>query len=417
MKTFPLFAAATSCLVALPGIAFAQSAVTWLGDVSTSDRPMVLAANGGGIVFIGPDGNVFRGYHHEQTSRDGYDQPFLWVEDIDDDGNDEFVGAGTPAFVVDDNADPVWGIADGCDQLFIGDFADDDTFEVFCRGERSVQVYSWDGQEYLTWEGRGWNVGTCYADDYDGDRELEVACALNEDEQLFFDLEYLEPEEKPDPVEPVDQQGVDTSRVAAAAAGSSTVDLGGDTTIGFSGSAIVLSRDGAQFASIPVGSSAIHSAIVADLDGNGANELYVGGDGEVYVIDQAGTLVSTVPVRPSALSRDARVTIRSATAAGLTDGERETTMAAVEAGLGDIRGCYANRMGQDQFTRVGVMIWELTVDDGGDVDDMTRRHSSLQNRSLEDCIGDALEDLSFSPAADGSGVVSVTLDFDFVDTP
>ncbi len=72
-------------------------------------------------------------------------------------------------------------------------------------------------------------------------------------------------------------------------------------------------------------------------------------------------------------------------------------------------------MGSDRYTRTGEMLFELTVSESGRVTRATRRHSTLQNQSLEACVEDQLEDYTFSPATSGSGVVQVMVDFDFVD--
>ena len=77
------------------------------------------------------------------------------------------MGAGSPSFIIETNGDPLWGVLDGCNQYFVGDFIDDRTWEIFCRGSRTMRVWSWDGQEYFSWSGSGYSIGDCYADDFD----------------------------------------------------------------------------------------------------------------------------------------------------------------------------------------------------------------------------------------------------------
>ena len=413
-----LLAAACACAL-FPAAGFAADGhVTYLQQVGTSDQPMMLAASDRGVVFVGSDFQVFRGYHHEQTSRDGVAQPFLWVDDIDDDRQDEVVGAGSPSFIIETNGDPLWGVLDGCNQYFVGDFIDDRTWEIFCRGSRTMRVWSWDGQEYFSWSGSGYSIGDCYADDFDSDRKLEVACDLSNGNHLQFDIEYDGPEENDGPVQQATQRGVNTSRVAGAASGDRTVTLGGrEVTLSFAGGSLTLSANESVWTSLPIATTGVYSAVTADLDGDGNDELFVGGDDKVFVVGADGQLAHTIEANPNSLTRDARVEIQSALANGLENSDRDVVRASVEAQLDRITRCYSDRMGADQFTRVGRMLYELQVNGNGDVTGSTRRHSDIRNSSLQSCVEGAFRAMDFTPATSGSGTVNVTLTFDFVDRP
>ena len=417
--------AALAAALLLPGSASAADGhVTYLEAVGPADRPMMIAGSDRGVVFIGADHALFRAYRHEQTALDTASQPFLWVEDIDTDGRAEYVGAGVPSFVVDDNADPMWGVLDGCDSYYVGDFIEDRAAELLCIRGTSVRVWSFDGQEYFNWEGRGYSMSSCAGDDFDDDRKMEVACDLTNGNHLFFDIEdwfndpsYEPPRDGAAP-EALNSGGVDRAAMAALASGERELSVGGrNITLGFAGGAVQINIDGAASGTIQVGGSGIYSAAAADLDGDGTHEVYVGGDDAVHIFRLDGTLVASVPANPATTTRDPRVTVRSATANGLENSDRDAVRGVVEASISDFVSCYSRRMGADQFTRVGTMLYELSVDDDGDVTSASKRHSGIRNDSLESCVEDAFEDLEFSPATDGSGSVSVTLDFDFVDTP
>ena len=418
-------ATALMAAVALPSLAHAADGhVTYLEAVGTVDRPMVIAGSDRGVVFIGADHSLFRAYHHEQTALDPSTQPFLWVEDIDSDGSAEYIGAGVPSFVVDDNADPIWGVLDGCDSYYVGDFIEDSASELLCIRGSSVRVWSYDGQEYFNWSASGYSISSCAGDDFDDDGKLEVACNLTNGNHLFFDIGdwFNDPEYDPprDGLAPdaLSTGGVDRGAMAALASGERELSVNGrSVTLGFGGGAVQLNVDGASGGTVQVGGSGIYSAAAADLDNDGVWEIYVGGDDAVHILRLDGTLVGSVAANPAATTRDPRVTVRSATANGLDDSERDAVRAAVENGIGGFVSCYARRMGADQFTRVGSMLYELSVDEDGNVTSASKRHSGIRNDSLESCVEDAFEDLEFSPATDGSGSVSVTLDFDFVDTP
>ena len=316
-------------------------------------------------------------------------------------------------------ATPMWGILEGCPQFFMGDFIDDSNAEIFCRMERGVVVNSYDGQNYYEWEGRGFNITTCYMDDYDDDRKQEVACDLTSGDHLLFDLDYMEPEERAGSAQaPWTDSGVDPADGLAIANGERSISWNGqDVTLSFTGSSLSVMSGESVVATVTVGGTAIYSATSADLDGDGSEELYVGGTDEVYVVGADGTLLATVASDPSALTREPRVEIRSATANGLENSDRDVVRGQVDAGLSDVVGCYADSMGDNPYTRVGTMLWELTVDSGGEVSETSRRHSDLRNADLEGCVSDALEGMEFSGATDGAGTVSITLRFDFVDVP
>ncbi|MFT6400526.1 MAG: hypothetical protein ACJAYU_005304 [Bradymonadia bacterium] len=417
------FGALAAALILPATASAADGHVTYLEEVGTPERPMVIAGSDRGVVFIGAEHSLFRAYHHEQTAHDATTQPFLWVQDIDSDGRSEYIGAGVPSFVVDDNADPMWGVLDGCDSYYVGDFIEDSAAELLCIRGSSVRVWSYDGQEYFNWEGSGYSISECFGDDFDGDRKMEVACNLTNGNHLFFDIEdwFNDPTYEPprDGVAPdaLTTGGVDRTAMAGLAAGERELSVGGSSvTLGFGGGAVQLTVDGAPGGTVQVGGTGIYSAAAADLDGDGTYEIYVGGDDAVHIIRLDGTLVASVPANPNATSRDARVTVRSATANGLEDSDRDVVRASIEEEIAPFVSCYSRRMGADQFTRVGSMLYELTVDDDGDVTSASKRHSGIRNDRLESCIEGALEDLEFSPATDGTGSVSVTLDFDFVDT-
>ncbi len=413
-------AAATFVVAILSGTALAADGhVTYLEAAGPGDRPMVLAGSDRGVVFVGADNEMFRAFHHSQSASDGVEQPYLWVEDIDADGRSEYVGAGSPSFVIDDNGDPMWGVLDGCNQYFLADFIDDRNKEIFCRGPRAMKVWSYDGQLYYEWEGRGYSITTCFADDFDGDRKHEVACNLTSGNHLFFDLDYMEPEEREGVApEVINRGGVDTSGVAGVAAGTAELDVDGQAvTLAFAGGAVSLTVGGSPVGSAHVGGTGIYSAIAADLDGDGTSSIYVGGDDAVHIISPSAQLIASVPANPDRASRESRVEVRSATANGLEQSDRETIGALVGGEVGSFVSCYDRAMGSDQFTRVGQMLWELTISDSGRVTSATKRHSNVRSISLESCVEDVLEDIRFSPATDGTGSASITLDFQFVDRP
>jgi hypothetical protein len=109
------------------------------------------------------------------------------------------------------------------------------------------------------------------------------------------------------------------------------------------------------------------------------------------------------------------VTVKSATANGLTVSDRDQVKATVEKGSAPIMKCYSDNMGRDQFTRVGDMLFEVTVNKQGKAVEAVKRHSSLANRDLETCVGNAIKKIGFSAATTDKGTVNLRLEFYFVD--
>ena len=401
------------------GVFAADGHIYHMQEVGASDRPLVVAASDRGLVFIGAEHSVYRVFHHEQDAPSGIDQTFLWIENVDSDSGLEFVGAGSPSFVIDDNGDPLWGITEGCHQFFLGNFIDDRRPEVFCRQTRTVLVRSYDGQEYYQWSGRGYNITTCYQNDYDSDGVQEVACDLTSGNHLFFDLDYDEPLERDGSAErPQSASGIDPADGLRIANGEQTLQWGSrQVTLSFNGGGLTISASGSPVASLQIGGNGIYSATTADLNRDGAEELYVGGEDQVFIIGQDGALIATLAANPNNFNRDAQVEIRSATANGLEESDRDVVRAQVEAGISNVTECYQESMGDDPFTRVGTMLWHLTVNGSGRVTDSVRRHSDLRNTDLSSCVENALEDIEFSDATSSSGTVDITLRFNFIDTP
>ncbi|TVR03458.1 MAG: hypothetical protein EA398_04870 [Deltaproteobacteria bacterium] len=371
----------------------------------------------GGIAFLDADNALFRAFRHQRTARSGFDQPWIWIEDLDGDRNREFVGAGRPAFVLDHNADPIWGIPGGCEQFFLGDFTQDRGLQILCRNGNRVEIHSHDGQRIFVWEGRGYRLGQCWIDDFSSNRKLDLACESGSN-HLFFDFRFDGPEEREGGAPDTMARGAaNLTRTAALARGDRPLDLGGrQVTLAADGGElrITAADDGAVLARHTFGGEQLHSAAVVDL-GHGPR-LYIGDDRHhVHVFGADGEHLASVNVDPAGLRRDARVQVRRASANRIEDASRETVEGIFAGALDRFTQCYASRMGEDQTTRVGSMVAQLTIDGGGRVTEVQRRHSDLRSAELDGCIERELRSLRFSSATEGTGIASITLDFDFVD--
>lgn len=405
-------------LCCAPLTASAESGVYHLERVGTREAPLLVAATAHGVVFISPDHEVYRGFRHERTARTGVDQPWLWVTDVDNDRNNEIIGAGRPSFVIDHDAQPLWGLTVGCEQFWVGRFTRDPRQELFCRRGDNIELYAIDGTRIFVWEGRGFRAGSCYIDDFNSNGMLNVACQLPGDNHLFFDFTG-EPDERtgPAPDTMARSGSVDPSTNQAIITGERPVRVGRTPhTLRFEDGTLRWSTSDGASGSVALPTPSIHSAAGANL-GSG-DRLYIGGTSEVFVVDVASSeLVATIPADPRQLTREPQVRVRTATGNRLVDATRETIGGIIGEALPDITRCYADRMGQNQYTRTGELIFQLTIDGQGRVSQARRQHTTLRNAELESCIEQVLRRQSFPEASEGEGIVMTAFEFDFVDRP
>ena len=415
-----------AAIIAVPVLTSAapNGAVVVLEFQDTGERKVVMGGSNLGIVFLGEDLGSFRAFRSEAISQDDGGRPFIWVQDIDGDRQNEFIFAGNPSFVLDQGGDPLFGMLEGCNDFFVGDILDDNNYEVFCRSRNSMSAWFYDGQFLWEYSVTGRRLGACSADDVDQDEKLEFACSTSDGLWLLVDLGNEETvQEVPDnPTESTlrDPYPAWEAEAQAIFSGETTFDIDGDgdrdDKLMWAGDTLtLLDGSGAILGATTISESELYSAAVGDLNGDGTPEVFVGGVGKIHVVSATGELLGSVEARPRSLERDARVTVQAANANGLEDSSEETTRSAVDAGMSAVTRCYSRRMGSDQFVRVGAMFYELRVDGRGHVSNSNRIHSSVRNTELESCVEDALEDLRFSAATGDSGTVTVRLAFDFVD--
>jgi hypothetical protein len=412
----------TALLAHWPVAASAQpeGAIISLHYSETREGRVVVAASQRGVVLIGEDLGNFRAFRATALSGG---RPFYWIADVDNDRHNEFVFAGNPSFVLDHLGEPLFGVLQGCDDFYAGDFLGDAMWELFCRRGSTLTVWNYDGQFLWEYSVRGMRLGTCEADDIDSDGRLEFVCEAG-NRFLLVDLgnedplqEVSENRAQPDANDPRDRW---LAEARDAFAGERTFDLNGngrrEETLLLNGSTLVL-RDasGATLGSAELGTSEVYSVAVGDLNNDRSPEVFVGGVDVIWVISSTGQILSRVEGNPNRLARDSRVTIESVSANGLEDSSPEAARSVVDRGLSGLQRCYDRQMGSDQFIRVGSMFYELTVDDRGRVTRSQKIHSGVRNEDLEQCVVNTLRDMRFPAAANGNGSVSVRLGFDFVD--
>ncbi|MBN1947238.1 MAG: AgmX/PglI C-terminal domain-containing protein [Bradymonadales bacterium] len=416
---------AVCCLCsAFPAWADPQGAIISLHFQDTGERRLVMAASRRGMVFFGQDLQPFRAFRSEALDLGGRRSTFVWVQDVDGDPHVEYVFAGDPSFVLDQGADPYFGIIGGCNDFFLGDALDDRKPEVFCRRQNALTVFTYDGQFLWEYSVTGMRLGECYAEDLDSDRQLEFACSTNAAPWVVIDIaneeSVVEVDSNPaSTFSPPDHISGWVEEARTALLGQTPLDLDGDgqaqETLRFEeGTLTLFDREGSPTGSAQI-PGALYSLLVADLTGDGTPEIFLGGEDVVHVLHPDGQVLAELRTNPASMRRQGRVSIASVAANGLEDNSPDAARAVVEGAMSRLTSCYEREMGSNPFVRVGSMFHELSINSSGRVSGAQRIYSSVNNTNLESCVERLFEDLRFSGASQNNATVSLRLSFDFTD--
>ncbi len=426
MTLMAIAAAAAVTTVAAPNEASAQGSVLELHTVEGEHGKLVVAVSPNGVTFIKPkDNKVFRAYKSSRKAMKGTKPDWFIIRDVDRDGTIDIVSGGAPAFIVNGSGAPVFNLPKGCDQFHMGDFyAGSKADDILCRDKNKLTVMTYDGQEVWSFNIKGLRLGQCTFEDFTGDLKLDIACSTKGGSDVLAlninsengELSGVNPDQITDPED--DNPGY-AATMANYLKGQETFDLNGDGTaeemVQLDGSAIVVRSKSKPKAIARHEIGKAFSVLVDDIDGDNDMEIVVGGDGKVLVIDHEGKLVSTIKTDPKKLKRSTDVQITRVDANGLADNSEATNRAAIEKGNKKLAQCYAGNVRKNPFTRVGNTIWGLSVDKKGKVKKVERLHSELADKTVEGCLSKALKGLSFPAATDPGAMLTITLQFGFVD--
>lgn len=401
-----------------------KSAVTELHAFDNDNGKMVVAISGQGVTFVdGKEGKTFRAFKTNRTAMKGATTDWVVIRDVDSNGKVDIVGAGRPAFIVQSDGAPVYSMTKGCGQFHLADFAADSAHDIACRDGNTIRVLTYNGQKHWEYKVAGLKLGVCNFGDVNGDLKADIECEVlrkgtfvrisGDGTELGreYDSAQLEPAEDDNPG--------NAATMANLIKGKETFDLDGDGTaeewVKQAGSTIVVSSK-----SNPKGLGkhefgTAHSVLVDDIDGDGKNEIVVGGEGKVMIIDHEGKLVATLVTDPGKLKRQTDVRIDQVNANALKDSSDEAVKGALEKNKGKFAACYAGNVKKNPFTRVGRGIFSLNVDKKGKVSKVERLHSDLQDKKVDGCLSKALKGTKFSEGTAPDASVTVTLEFGFLD--
>lgn len=382
-----------------------------------------------GVVFIGKDRQPYRAYHWDAA--DGEKTRSSFIIDLDQDGSPDFIGAGDPTFAVKTNSDPLWNIEGGCDQVVVADFYQgDDVWDVMCRNRGEISIYTHDKQEYLSMD-LGVSMDWCRAGDINGDLVADLECKYRgRDSYVRIDSEgeiiAEESEEtrlSDDAVTYDEPSPVDAKKVLA---GEAKFDLDGDGSaeenLLADGKALVFQSASAKkaLARVELGDE-VKSALVKNLDGKDAPEVVAVTDEHIVVLSGKGKKLGEYPVEADDYKRYPVAQLDSVYANGFADNGK--AQKAVEDAQKELAKCYSRRVRGNLVVGIGQVILKVFVDEKGEVTDVEKVHSAINDKKVESCAEGVLDDLDYPKAKTGEdedsakATVNVRMKFTFADKP
>lgn len=404
------------------GVAQAQD-VLELHTVKGDQGRLLVAVANNGVTFINPKENkVFRGFKTTRRAMKGTSPDWFVMRDVDNNGTVDIVANGAPAFIISGDGAPIYSLAKGCDQFDLGDYGADRSQDILCRKGNSITVTTYDGQKLWEYDIRGLRLGVCRFGDLNGDLKVDVECDRSRGGVIRLngpDGADLGERDSGQLGEPEDDNPGYASEMANYLKGEQTFDLNGDGTaeemLTLDGTGLVVRSKSSPKALARHEVGKAFSVLVDDLDGDGDQEIAVGGQGKVFIIDHEGKLVATIATNPARLKRSTDVQLTRVSANSLADASEEGNKAVIDKGLDALGRCYAGNVRRDPFTRVGRTVHALSINSSGSVTKVERLHSSLGDKKLNSCVEGALKKLKFSKGTGPDATVTLNLNFGFVD--
>lgn len=339
-------------------------------DLPSKDAP-VLIHDASGIVFLGKDASVFRVYSWNAAK--GAETFSLLLTDMNKQGGPEIIGAGKPTFVLNQNADPIWFLDKGCDQVVVADIASDPTLDLLCMSGNEMSIYTHDGQ--LIWRAKlTTRLEACKAADINGDLKADIECKIKGSKKITrFD-------------------GA-TGQVLAAGTDASEVE---ETVYN-------------RFAAVEGTEEGV--LLKKDLTGDGTEETITVSKKEITVSTAEG--VKKFDVNAKKYKRTPVAELKSVMANGFESSE--AGQQAVRDLNDKLSACYTSQVRKNQFAGQGEVLMEVKVDAKGKVSNAGLLHSGLADASVSKCALDVLKKGKYPAATGESANINVRLFFTFVD--
>lgn len=415
---------AALALVWTVGPATASAQGGQLYDWPAEEAPVMVESESG-LIFLGKDREARRAYQWERA--DGDKKQGLFVTDMDKDGETEVVGAGKPTFALHQSSNPAWIIEEGCDQVIVAQFAASDKLDVMCQRGSEIAIYTHDRQKIWSID-MGVDIAWCRAGDFNGDLQNDLECKFDGREtytRLDSEGELLA---KSSEEEKLKGHEVDLEQKqpvgSAVIDGDEEFDLNGDgateESLKADGRSLIIqsrSKDKAV-ARTDVGGE-IQSALVKNLDGKGKSEIVVLTDSQVAVLNHKGKKLGAYSTNARAYERFPVAKLESVYARNFTD--KKKAQKAVKEAQDRLAQCYERRVEGTLVVGVGQVILKLYVGKDGEVSNIERMHSEIEDDDVEDCAKGVLKSLDYPKPKTGEdgkakeATVNVTMKFTFAD--
>ncbi|MGM0555448.1 MAG: AgmX/PglI C-terminal domain-containing protein [Myxococcota bacterium] len=397
--------------------AFAQ---TDIYDWPSSEYPVVVSSNGN-LIFIDNKGEPKRAYDWKAQKR-GEREKAVYFVNMDKDGGPEIVGAGTPTFVLNQDANAIWSHKDGCDQAIVADFVADDKLDIMCNNGRELKVYTYDGQ--FVWSlGLNRRIEHCRAGDWNGDLKADLECSYRGSSELAridAEGELIDGEASKQEI-PDDANSLDEVSPAGKSMldGKEHFDLDGDGNaderLTADGKAVVIGSKAKSkaLARIELGGEAV-GAVVKRM-GDAGTHAFVVTDDKIVVIGPDAKKKAEYSTDANRYKRSPLAELKSVYANDFGEGNNQKAQDAVTAVQDKLSACYGSRVRSNPFAGTGKMLLQVSVDDKGNVKSVNRVHADITDKSILNCAMNALERADYPNAEGGNGSINVNINYTFVD--
>jgi len=411
-------------LVLTVGPAAAWAEGGQLYDWSAEEAP-AMVANDSGLIFLSNDREPWRAYHWNRATGD--EKKSLFVVDMDHDGETEVVAGGKPTFALHGSSNPAWIIEEGCDQVIVANFAADDKLDVMCQRGSEIAIYTHDRQKIWTID-MGVGIDWCRAGDVNGDLQNDLECKYSGREtyvRLDSEGELLAQESDETELEGHEVEIDEAQPVGSGILeGESEYDLDGDgateESLMADGSALVIQSRSKDKAVARVELDATpRAALVENLDGEGNPEIVALTDSQIVVVDASGEKLGSYSADAQAYRRYPVAKFASVYARNFSDKTKAQKL--VKDAQDRLAACYERRVRGTLVVGIGQVILKVYVDSDGNVPEIERMHSEIQDDAVENCAKKILRNLHYPKAAereDGEeqkATLNIVMKFTFAD--
>lgn len=385
-------------LFASTGYAEEPSIYNW-----PDSKAPVMVKNDSGAIFVANDLKPYRAFPWAAQSLG--DGQMAYVADLDRDDKPELVGAGKPTFVLKTNADPLWSLENGCDQLIPANFNTDDKFEILCNNRYKLSLYTYDGQKIWSLS-PGHRVGGCRAGDYNGDLKADLECKRSgqqtilridaSGEILAKKAKKHELSEKNPAIQKAEHSAANNLDLSNYSSKKGALTLG----------------SGKEKTKLETGDKPL-AGLTAQLDGEGKSEYIIVTETSIFIFDASGKKQAEFNASADNYRRYPVAEIKSVYARGFPDQNKASQV--IKDAKDGLAHCYAKQVKRKQLPGVGQLLLKLKIGKKGNLENINTLHSAVRDDAIETCAKNELQKLSFPAPKGKSAKINLNLHYSYRD--